>query len=41
MFSHTNEFIKQTITTNGRVLMHCSAGISRSSTIVLAYLSNI
>ena len=41
MFSRTNEFIKQVIANNGRVLIHCSAGISRSSTIVLAYLLGI
>ena len=41
VFSHTNEFIKQAIADHGRVLIHCNAGISRSSAIVLAYLLGI
>jgi atypical dual specificity phosphatase len=38
VFSRTNKFIQQAIADNGRVLVHCNAGISRSSSIVLAYL---
>lgn len=38
VFSQTNEFIQQAITDNGCVLVHCNAGISRSASIVLAYL---
>jgi atypical dual specificity phosphatase len=40
-FTRTNEFIQQALADNGRVLIHCNAGISRSSTIVLAYLLGI
>lgn len=38
VFSQTNEFIQQAIASNGCVLVHCNAGISRSASIVLAYL---
>ena len=41
VFSQTNEFIKQAIANNGCVLVHCNAGISRSASIVLAYLLGI
>ncbi|CAF1227137.1 unnamed protein product [Didymodactylos carnosus] len=41
VFARTNEFIQQAIDNNGRVLIHCNAGISRSSSIVLAYLLEI
>ncbi len=41
VFTSTNEFIQQALVGNGRVLIHCNAGISRSSTIVLAYLLGI
>ena len=41
MFQHfyeTSDFIHAAITTGGRVLVHCNQGISRSSTLTLAYL---
>lgn len=41
MFSQTNEFIQQAMTHNGCVLVHCNAGISRSASIVLAYLLGV
>lgn len=41
VFTRTNEFIQQAIALNGRVLIHCNAGISRSASIVLAYLLGI
>lgn len=41
VFSHTNEFIQQAIAENGRILVHCDFGISRSSTIILAYLLGV
>lgn len=41
VFPLTNEFIKKTIDNGGRILVHCNAGISRSASIVLAYLIGI
>ena len=40
-FEETNEFIDKAKRKNGKVLVHCQAGISRSPTIVLAYLFKI
>lgn len=37
-FDETNKFIKEAISNLGSVLVHCHAGISRSSTIILAYM---
>jgi protein-tyrosine phosphatase len=37
-FDQTNEFISKCKEQNEKVLVHCQAGISRSSSIVLAYL---
>ena len=37
VFAQTTEFISNAIT-NGKVFVHCLMGISRSSTIVIAYL---
>jgi len=37
-FEGTNEFLRSVRQSKGKVLVHCEAGISRSSTIVLAYL---
>lgn len=37
-FNKTNEFLHECKSKNERVLVHCQAGVSRSSTIVLAYL---
>ena len=37
-FSKTNQFIDDAITKGGKVLIHCSAGISRSSSVTIAYL---
>ena len=37
-FQETNNFIQNAINHGGKVLVHCSQGISRSSTIIIAYL---
>ncbi len=39
-FDETGNFIHECISNNGTVLVHCHAGISRSSTIIIAYLMN-
>ncbi len=39
-FEQTNKFIGDAIKNNGNVLVHCHAGISRSSTILMAYIMN-
>jgi len=37
-FHQSNEFLDRCRTNNRRVLVHCERGVSRSSTIILAYL---
>ncbi|KAF4524090.1 hypothetical protein B566_EDAN007673 [Ephemera danica] len=37
-FDCASEFIEQAISSNGRILVHCVMGMSRSSTCVVAYL---
>nr|XP_039265050.1 dual specificity protein phosphatase 19-like [Styela clava] len=37
-FVNTNEFISSALTSNGRVYVHCNAGVSRAPTVVAAYL---
>ena len=37
-FDRTNEFLQSCKTKGDKVLVHCQMGISRSSSIVLAYL---
>ena len=37
-FEKTNAFIEEAFAADGRVLVHCAMGVSRSATIVCAYL---
>ena len=37
-FGASNKFIDDAIKNNGNVLVHCHAGVSRSSTILIAYI---
>jgi len=37
-FDRAGQFIDEEINAGGRVLVHCAAGISRSSSLILAYL---
>ena len=37
-FSKGNQFISDALCAGGRVMVHCNLGVSRSSTIVIAYL---
>jgi protein-tyrosine phosphatase len=37
-FSKTNEFIEKVLESKENVLVHCAKGISRSATIVLAFM---
>ena len=38
IFKFSNEFIENAFDNNGKVLIHCMAGRSRSATILMAYL---
>lgn len=38
IFKKSCDFLEQVRLTNGRVLVHCNAGVSRSASIVIAYL---
>ncbi|CAF0917124.1 unnamed protein product [Didymodactylos carnosus] len=40
-FIPVSNFIDEAVRNNGNVLVHCSAGISRSPTLVLAYMINL
>eukprot|EP00941_MAST-03F_sp_MAST-3F-sp1_P001450 g1450.t1 len=40
-FDMSNNFIKAAFDNNGTVFVHCSMGISRSTTIIIAYLLHI
>ena len=35
---HAITFIEKALESGGKILVHCAAGVSRSSTVVLAYL---
>lgn len=37
-FDESNEFIHKAVSSNQNVLVHCFAGVSRSSTFIMAYL---
>lgn len=37
-FRESNEFIGQALTANGKVLIHCAMGVSRSSTLAIAFI---
>jgi hypothetical protein len=37
-FEQSVEFIDSSVRSNGKVLVHCFMGVSRSATLVLAYL---
>lgn len=37
-FDLTNKFLDRAISENGKIFVHCMAGISRSPTIVISYL---
>lgn len=39
-FDECSEFIHSAVKSGGKILVHCSQGISRSATIVIAYLIN-
>lgn len=38
VFEDTSEFIGLTLNTGGVVLVHCNAGVSRSASVIIAYL---
>lgn len=40
-FEDANYFIDNALKNNGKVLVHCLAGISRSATITIAYLMKV
>lgn len=37
-FEYSNKFINEALNNNGKVLVHCMAGRSRSATIILSYI---
>jgi Leucine-rich repeat (LRR) protein/protein-tyrosine phosphatase len=37
-FEHTIKFIEEAVASGGKVLVHCQVGMSRSATLVIAYL---
>lgn len=40
VLKHTNEFIERCRLDGGKVLVHCNAGVSRSTSVVIGYLMN-